>query len=94
MPVEFREGKMNRLKFFLLLILGLVLATSALHSDAMALAVDRADDQITWSYAYGQTIQPGLTGGVKRAIIFAAGLMSVVHRVILNSNHVDNYRFW
>lgn len=50
---------MNRLKFFLLLILGLFLASSALHSDTMALAVDRANNQITWSYVHNQTIDPG-----------------------------------
>jgi hypothetical protein len=59
MPVEFREEKMNRSRFFLLVILGLVLAASALHPKATALALSRADNQITWGYTHSQTIQPG-----------------------------------
>jgi hypothetical protein len=51
---------MNKFKLFLLLILSLVLALSALHSHAMALAVDWADNQVTWRYTYRQTIQSGL----------------------------------
>jgi hypothetical protein len=51
---------MNKLKFLLLLILSLVLATSALHSNATALAVDRTDNQIAWGYTYSRTIQSGL----------------------------------
>jgi hypothetical protein len=59
MPVEFREGKMNRLRVLLLVILGLGLAVSAQYPDAPVLAQSEADYQITWGYTYGQTIKPG-----------------------------------
>jgi len=50
---------MNRLRFFLLLVLGFVLVIGALHSDSPAQAQSEADYQIAWGYAYGQTIKPG-----------------------------------
>jgi hypothetical protein len=60
MPVEFREGKMNRLRVLLLVILGLGLAVSAQYPDAPVLAQSEADYQITWGYTYSRTIQSGL----------------------------------